>query len=66
MSRESETDDQSRANTPSINLDTTERLKKDVLSQQEEGNREDASDILLYSEGERQHNHNSRVTFLLT
>lgn len=63
-SRDSETDDQSRVNTPSINLDTMERPETDM----EESNLDEDTCEINYSEEEeeRERNHSSRVTFLLT
>ena len=52
--------DYSRTNTPSISLDTVERLEANLDSEQEEVIPEDTR------REERVHNHNSRVTFLLT
>lgn len=61
-SRDSETDDQSRVNTPSITLDTMERPETDM----EESNLDEDTCEINYSEEERERNPNSRVTFLLT
>ena len=62
-SRQSETDDHSR----SKNIDTMSRpetwREMEVSPQQEEGNLDTSA--IYYSEEERQHEHNSRVTFLL-
>ena len=62
-SRQSETDDHSR----STNVDTVSRpetwREMEVSPQQEEGNLDTSA--IYYSEEERQHQHNSRVTFLL-
>jgi len=58
--RESETDDHSR----STNNDAMTRREMGVSPQQEEGNLNISA--IYYSEEERQHKHNSRVTFLLT
>lgn len=60
---ELETSDQSRATTPSINLDTMERLEMALDSAQEEAILEDTR--IRHSQ-ERGKNHSSRVKFLLT
>lgn len=58
--RESETDDHSR----STNNDAMTRREMGVSPQQEEGNLDTSA--IYYIEEERQHKHNSRVTFLIT
>ena len=60
---ELETSDQSRATTPSINLDTMERLEMALDSAQEEAILEDTR---IHHSQERGKNHSSRVKFLLT
>lgn len=63
---ESETNYLSRANTPSTNLDTVERIETELESEQEEIVIEvQDTEKWPYSE-QRERSHNSRVKFLLT
>ena len=63
---DSETSYLSRANTPSTNLDTMERIETELESEQEEIVIEvQDTEKWPYSE-QRERSHNSRVKFLLT
>ena len=61
---DSETSYLSRANTPSTNLDTMERIETELESEQEEIDVQDTENR-PYSQ-QRERSHNSRVKFLLT